>query len=67
MYSKHFYELLNYNDVLDSMMVRHFAIRISLTIHFFARSISVNDECAWENGDGFEHGVSPTIYNSFFG
>jgi hypothetical protein len=43
--SKHFYALSDYNDVLCSMAVRCFAIRMHLTIYFYTMSISVDNEC----------------------
>jgi hypothetical protein len=61
--NKHFHALLNYNKVLRSMTVCRFAIKMSLINHFHSeRSISIDDECAWENEDGVEHDVSPTIH-----
>jgi hypothetical protein len=46
---KHLYTLLNGGNVLCSMVVHHFVIRISLAIHFHsARNISVDDEYVWE-------------------
>jgi hypothetical protein len=44
------------------MAVRRFAIKMSLTIHFHAvRSISADDECAWEN-DEVKCNMLPTIH-----
>jgi hypothetical protein len=51
MSNKHFHTLLSCSDVLHSIAVRRFAIKISLTNHFhFERSISLDDECSLEHG-----------------
>jgi hypothetical protein len=43
MFSKHFHTLLNCNDVLYSMVVRCFAISMSLTVHFHCKE----HQCWW--------------------
>jgi hypothetical protein len=46
MSNKNFHVLLNFNDVLRSIAVCHFAIRMPLTIHLHsARCISVDRVC----------------------
>jgi hypothetical protein len=47
--SKHSHTLLNCNDVLHSMAVCRFAIKMFLTNRFhYERCINVDDEYVWE-------------------
>jgi hypothetical protein len=63
MSSKYFYALLNRNDILRSIAVLCFTIRMFLINHFYSsKSIGVDDEYVLENDDGFERDVSPTIH-----